>query len=208
MIPIDVALLFMGAAIALAAVPGPDNIFVMTQSALYGRMSGVIVTLGLASGLIVHTTAAALGVAVIFQTSQTAFAILKYAGAAYLVYLAYQAFTASGSKLNADDAPRIPTRKLYLRGLIMNIANPKVTIFILAFLPQFVDPANGPLIPQFYQLGALMFLATVVVFGGVALAAGTLGALLRGSASVQLWLNRVSGMIFVALALKLATAER
>ncbi len=208
MIPIDVALLFMGAAIALAAVPGPDNIFVMTQSALYGRMSGVIVTLGLASGLIVHTTAAALGVAVIFQTSQTAFAILKYAGAAYLVYLAYQAFTASGSKLNAEEAPRIPTRKLYLRGLIMNIANPKVTIFILAFLPQFVDPANGPLIPQFYQLGALMFLATVVVFGGVALAAGTLGALLRGSASVQLWLNRVSGMIFVALALKLATAER
>ncbi len=208
MIPIDVALLFMGAAIALAAVPGPDNIFVMTQSALYGRMSGVIVTLGLASGLIVHTTAAALGVAVIFQTSQTAFAILKYAGAAYLVYLAYQAFTASGSKLNAEEAPRIPTRKLYLRGLIMNIANPKVTIFILAFLPQFVDPANGPLIPQFYQLGALMFLATVVVFGGVALAAGTLGALLRGSASVQLWLNRVSGMIFIALALKLATAER
>ena len=208
MIPIDVALLFMGAAIALAAVPGPDNIFVMTQSALYGRMSGVIVTLGLASGLIVHTTAAALGVAVIFQTSQTAFAILKYAGAAYLVYLAYQAFTASGSKLNAEDAPRIPTRKLYLRGLIMNIANPKVTIFILAFLPQFVDPANGPLIPQFYQLGALMFLATLIVFGGVALAAGTLGALLRGSASVQLWLNRVSGMIFVALALKLATAER
>ncbi len=208
MIPIDVALLFMGAAIALAAVPGPDNIFVMTQSALYGRMSGVIVTLGLASGLIVHTTAAALGVAVIFQTSQTAFAILKYAGAAYLVYLAYQAFTASGSKLNAEEAPRIPTRKLYLRGLIMNIANPKVTIFILAFLPQFVDPANGPLIPQFYQLGALMFLATVVVFGGVALAAGTLGALLRGSASVQLWLNRVSGIIFVALALKLATAER
>ncbi len=208
MIPIDVALLFMGAAIALAAVPGPDNIFVMTQSALYGRMSGVIVTLGLASGLIVHTTAAALGVAVIFQTSQTAFAILKYAGAAYLVYLAYQAFTASGSKLNAEEAPRIPTRKLYLRGLIMNIANPKVTIFILAFLPQFVDPANGPLIPQFYQLGALMFLATLIVFGGVALAAGTLGALLRGSASVQLWLNRVSGMIFVALALKLATAER
>ncbi|MBO9434007.1 LysE family translocator [Ruegeria sp. R13_0] len=208
MIPIDVALLFMGAAIALAAVPGPDNIFVMTQSALYGRVSGVIVTLGLASGLIVHTTAAALGVAVIFQTSQTAFAILKYAGAAYLVYLAYQAFTASGSKLNAEDAPRIPTRKLYLRGLIMNIANPKVTIFILAFLPQFVDPANGPLIPQFYQLGALMFLATLIVFGGVALAAGTLGALLRGSASVQLWLNRVSGMIFVALALKLATAER
>lgn len=208
MIPIDIAILFMGAAIALAAVPGPDNIFVMTQSALYGRMSGLIVTLGLASGLIVHTTAAALGVAVIFQTSQTAFAALKFVGAAYLVYLAWNAFMASGSKLEGGDTPRIPTRKLYLRGLIMNIANPKVTIFMLAFLPQFVNPSNGPLIAQFYQLGALMFLATVIVFGAVALAAGSLGALLKGSPSVQLWLNRVSGAIFVALALKLATAER
>ncbi|MES0862333.1 LysE family translocator [Ruegeria sp. SCPT10] len=208
MIPIDIAILFMGAAIALAAVPGPDNIFVMTQSALYGRMSGLVVTLGLASGLIVHTTAAALGVAVIFQTSQTAFAALKYAGAAYLVYLAWKAFSAAGTALDGVDAPEIPTRKLYLRGLIMNIANPKVTIFMLAFLPQFVDPLNGSLIGQFYQLGALMFLATVVVFGAVALAAGTLGSWLRGSPSVQLWMNRVSGVIFVALAFKLATAER
>ncbi|MEO1107012.1 MAG: LysE family translocator [Pseudomonadota bacterium] len=204
MIPIDIAILFMGAAIALAAVPGPDNIFVMTQSALYGRMSGLVVTLG----FIVHTTAAALGVAVIFQTSQTAFAALKYAGAAYLVYLAWKAFTAAGAALDGGDVPEIPTRKLYLRGLIMNIANPKVTIFMLAFLPQFVDPLNGSLIGQFYQLGALMFLATVVVFGAVALAAGTLGSWLRGSPSVQLWMNRVSGVIFVALALKLATAER
>jgi threonine/homoserine/homoserine lactone efflux protein len=171
-------------------------------------MSGLIVTLGLASGLIVHTTAAAFGVAVLFQTSQAAFAMLKYAGAGYLVYLAWKAFTATETRLDSADAPRIATRKLFLRGLIMNIANPKVTIFMLAFLPQFVDPNNGPIIGQFYQLGALMFLATVVVFGAVALAAGTLGGLLRGSPGVQLWLNRISGVIFVALALKLATAER
>ncbi|GAA6161776.1 LysE family translocator [Ruegeria sp. HU-ET01832] len=208
MIPVDVVILFMSVAIALAAVPGPDNIFVLTQSALYGRMSGLIVTLGLASGLIVHTTAAAFGVAVLFQTSQAAFAMLKYAGAGYLVYLAWKAFTATETRLDSADAPRIATRKLFLRGLIMNIANPKVTIFMLAFLPQFVDPNNGPIIGQFYQLGALMFLATVVVFGAVALAAGTLGGLLRGSPGVQLWLNRISGVIFVALALKLATAER
>ncbi|WP_170754649.1 LysE family translocator [Ruegeria lacuscaerulensis] len=208
MIPVDVVILFMSVAIALAAVPGPDNIFVLTQSALYGRMSGLIVTLGLASGLIIHTTAAAFGVAVLFQTSQAAFAMLKYAGAGYLVYLAWKAFTATETRLDSANAPRIATRKLFLRGLIMNIANPKVTIFMLAFLPQFVDPNNGPIIGQFYQLGALMFLATVVVFGAVALAAGTLGGLLRGSPGVQLWLNRISGVIFVALALKLATAER
>ncbi len=208
MIPVDVVILFMSVAIALAAVPGPDNIFVLTQSALYGRMSGLIVTLGLASGLIVHTTAAAFGVAVLFQTSQAAFAMLKYAGAGYLVYLAWKAFTATETRLDSADAPRIATRKLFLRGLIMNIANPKVTIFMLAFLPQFVDPNNGAIIGQFYQLGALMFLATVVVFGAVALAAGTLGGLLRGSPGVHLWLNRISGVIFLALALKLATAER
>ncbi|NVO57685.1 LysE family translocator [Rhodobacteraceae bacterium B1Z28] len=208
MIPADVVFLFLGVAIALAAVPGPDNIFVMTQSALYGRMSGLIVTLGLASGLIVHTTAAALGVAVIFQTSQTAFAALKYAGAAYLVYLAWKAFNAQDTKFDGAEIPRVASRKLFLRGLIMNIANPKVTIFMLAFLPQFVDPQNGPIIGQFYQLGALMFLATVGVFGAVAFAAGTLGSLLKGSPVVQIWLNRASGLIFVALAIKLATAER
>lgn len=208
MIPVDVVILFFSVAVALAAVPGPDNIFVLTQSALYGRMSGVIVTLGLASGLIVHTTAAAFGVAVLFQTSQVAFAMLKYAGAAYLVYLAWMAFTATGARLDGAETPPIATRKLFLRGFIMNIANPKVTIFMLAFLPQFVDPNNGSIIGQFYQLGALMFLATVIVFGGVALAAGTLGGWLRGSSAVQIWLNRISGVIFVALALKLATAER
>lgn len=208
MIPVDVVILFLGVAIALAAVPGPDNIFVMTQSALHGRVSGLIVTLGLASGLIVHTTAAAFGVAVIFQTSQAAFAALKYAGAAYLVYLAWKAFTAKGTEINGQGVARTATHKLFMRGLIMNIANPKVTIFMLAFLPQFVDPGNGPIIAQFYQLGALMFLATVMVFGAVALAAGTLGGLLRGSRTVQLWLNRVSGVIFVALAIKLATADR
>ncbi|MEM6657647.1 MAG: LysE family translocator [Pseudomonadota bacterium] len=208
MIPLDVVLLFLSVAIALAAVPGPDNIFVLTQSALYGRMSGMIVTLGLACGLIVHTTAAAFGVAVIFQTSQTAFAALKYAGAAYLMYLAWKAFTAQSADLGGARVSRDAARKLFLRGLIMNIANPKVTIFMLAFLPQFIDPSNGPIIAQFYQLGALMFAATVVVFGAVALAAGTLGGWLKGSPAVQIWLNRISGLIFVALAIKLATAER
>jgi threonine/homoserine/homoserine lactone efflux protein len=99
MIPSDGMLVFIGVAFALAVVPGPDNIFVLTQSAVHGRIAGLIVTLGIALGLFVHTTAVALGVAVIFQTSQYAFSALKYVGAAYLLYLAWQVFTSSGGKL-------------------------------------------------------------------------------------------------------------
>ncbi len=208
MIPVDVAILFMGAAIALALVPGPDNIFVLTQSALHGRKAGLTVTLGLASGLIFHTTAVALGVAVIFQTSLVAFAVLKYIGAAYLTYLAFKAFTAAKSNLDGGASVREKGTKQYTRGLIMNLANPKVTIFFLAFLPQFVDPANGPLVAQFYQLGALMMVATLLVFGAVALAAGWLGDWLKNSPTAQIWLNRIAGVVFLGLAFKLVTAER
>jgi threonine/homoserine/homoserine lactone efflux protein len=208
MIPIDVLFLFISVAVALALVPGPDNIFVLTQSALHGRAAGFVVTLGLASGLVFHTTAVAFGVAVIFQTSQYAFAVLKYIGAAYLLYLAWKAFRASASKLSGETAPRETAPKLYLRGLIMNIANPKVTIFFLAFLPQFVDPANGGMVGQFYQLGALMAVTTICVFGLVAFTAGSLGNWLKRSPSAQIWINRVSGVVFVSLALKLAWAEK
>ena len=208
MIPLDVVLVFVGVATALAAVPGPDNIFVLTQSAVHGRIAGLIVTLGIALGLFVHTTAVALGVAVIFQTSQYAFTALKYAGAAYLIYLAWQAFTASKSKFDGDKSKSETAPKQFLRGFTLCIANPKITVFFLAFLPQFVIPENGLIIAQFYQLGALMVCVTLVVFGAVAIAAGSLGAWIKGSPRTQIWLNRVSGIVFVTLAFKLATAEK
>jgi len=208
MIPFDVAFLFIGVAFALAMVPGPDNIFALTQSALHGRFAGFIVTLGLATGLLFHTTAVAFGVAVIFETSQYAFVVLKYAGAAYLLFLAWKAFHASNSLLSETKTPQEAVSKLYLRGLIMNIANPKITIFFLAFLPQFVDPANGALIPQFYQLGLLMMLTTIVTFGAIAMAAGLLGDWLKGSPKAQVWINRASGVVFVSLAAKLALVEK
>ena len=201
-------LVFIGVAAALAAVPGPDNIFVLTQSAVHGRIAGLIVTLGIALGLFVHTTAVALGVAVIFQASQYAFTTLKYAGAAYLLYLAWQAFTASKGKFEGDKSKSETAPKQFLRGFTLCIANPKVTIFFLAFLPQFVVPENGPIIAQFYQLGALMVCVVLVVFGAVAIAAGSLGAWIKGSPKTQIWFNRISGIVFVSLAVKLAIAER
>lgn len=208
MIPLDVAIVFIGVASALAVVPGPDNIFVLTQSAVHGRSAGLIVTLGIALGLFVHTTAVALGVAVIFQTSQYAFTALKYAGAAYLLYLAWQAFTASKSKFEGDRSKSETASKQFLRGFTLCIANPKITIFFLAFLPQFVVPENGAIVAQFYQLGALMVCVTLVVFGAVVIAAGSLGVWIKGSPKTRIWLNRISGLVFVSLAYKLATAEK
>ena len=208
MIPSDGMLVFIGVAFALAVVPGPDNIFVLTQSAVHGRIAGLIVTLGIALGLFVHTTAVALGVAVIFQTSQYAFSALKYVGAAYLLYLAWQVFTSSGGNRYCEKTKSERASRQFLRGFTLCISNPKLTIFFLAFLPQFVIPENGAIIGQFYQLGALMVLVTLVVFGTVAIAAGSLREWIKSSPRTQAWLNRISGIVFVSLALKLAFAEK
>lgn len=208
MIPFEVLGVFFFASVVLALTPGPDNLFVLTQSALSGSRAGLIVTLGLCTGLIVHTTAVALGVAVIFQTSAVAFTALKVAGATYLAYLAWQAFRAGSSKLQADKAPPVPLRRLYARGIVMNVTNPKVSIFFLAFLPQFADPARGSLVTQILLLGAAFAVATILVFGAVALFAGSIGQWLTRSDKAQRVMNRVAGTVFAALAIKLLVTER
>ncbi len=199
---------FFTASILLGLAPGPDNIFVLTQSALRGKGSGLIVMLGLCTGLIVHSLAVALGVAAIFETSALAFSALKYLGATYLLYLAWQAFRASAEKIQTTADASISRRKLYCRGIIMNITNPKVSIFFLAFLPQFANPARGPIWLQILLLGGLFILATILVFGSIALLAGSLGQLLNRSDRAQKILNKLSGTVFVGLALKLASTER
>lgn len=208
MIPPDVLVVFFFASVVLALTPGPDNIFVLTQSALSGPRAGVVVTFGLCTGLVVHTTAVALGVAVIIQTSVVAFTALKIAGAIYLVYLAWQAFRAGTSKLPGNDAPAIPLRRLYVRGIVMNVTNPKVSIFFLAFLPQFADPQRGSLVIQIFLLGAVFALSTILVFGAVAFFAGKVGQWLTSSNRAQRVLNRVAGAVFILLAANLLIAER
>ena len=199
---------FFIASVLLGLAPGPDNIFVLTQSALHGHLAGIYVTLGLCTGLIVHTTAVALGVAAIFQVSTVAFTALKIVGALYLLYLAWQAFRASASALKAKGEIQLPPFRLYRRGIIMNVTNPKVSIFFLAFLPQFADPARGSMALQIFILGAVFILATLLVFGGIALFAGALGDWLKHSPKAQVVVNRLAGTVFVGLAIKLATTER
>ncbi|MGB3211158.1 MAG: LysE family translocator [Desulforhopalus sp.] len=201
---IDTLLVFFMASMLLALTPGPDNLFVLTQATQRGKIAGIAVTAGLCTGLLVHTSAVALGVAAIFQTSALAFSLLKYIGAGYLLYLAYRSFVVSAGSGDEQRALKVTFRKLYGRGIIMNVTNPKVSLFFLAFLPQFTDPALGPLIPQVLLLGLLFILSTILIFGGISLLAGSVGDYFRKSARAQIVLNRIAGTVFVALAIKLA----
>ncbi len=205
----DILVIYFSASLALAIAPGPDNIFVLTQSAVHGRMAGLLVTLGLCTGLMVHTAAVTLGVAVIFMTSAVAFTGLKILGATYLLYLAWQAFRAGRSDLSSTrDAEAPAGHRLYLRGIIMNVTNPKVAIFFMAFLPQFAEPARGSLTLQLILFGAVFMLATLIVFGGVAWGAGLIGEWLKRSQRAQLVLNRIAGVVFAGLAIRLVSVEQ
>jgi threonine/homoserine/homoserine lactone efflux protein len=208
MIPIDSLITFFIAALLLSLAPGPDNVFVLTQSALYGRVSGLLVTLGLCTGLIVHTAAVALGIAVIFQTSPIAFTALKIVGAGYLLYLAWLAWRAAPASLSEVSSTTRSYGALYRRGIYMNISNPKVSIFFLAFLPQFASPERGSVAVQMMILGAVFIFATLLIFGAIALLAGSLGAWMSRSDSAQRYLNRLAGTVFAALAIKLLTTQQ
>ena len=208
MIPLDVLGTYFIACLILAIAPGPDNIFVLTQSALQGKKAGILVVLGLCTGLLFHTTAVALGVAVIFKTSEIAFTMLKVAGALYLIYLAWGAYRSGATAIEGKSGSVMQGGQLYRRGIFMNITNPKVSIFFLAFLPQFANPARGSITIQMLILGAVFILSASLVFGTIALAAGSLGEWLSRSQRIQRWINRLAGTVFIGLAIKLLLTER
>jgi len=208
MIDTKILLMFFTTSILLALAPGPDNLFVTTQAAQQGRKAGLLVTLGLCTGLLAHTAAVTFGLAALFKASATAFTVLKFSGAGYLLYLALLSFRAGTETGSLAASAKLSSAALYRRGIIMNITNPKVSIFFLAFLPQFADPAKGPLPVQFLLLGGIFMVATLIVFGAISLLAGVFGEHFRKSAFAQKVLNRAAAGIFAGLALKLALAQR
>ncbi len=191
---------FFGTALLLGLAPGPDNLFVLAQSLAYGPKKGLCVTLGLCSGLFAHTAAVALGVAAFFQHSPAAFNLLRWAGAAYLLYMAWGMFSAARREARFAQAPELAGWQLYRRGIVMNLCNPKVSIFFLAFLPQFVWRAEAPLLPQIVVLGALFILATLIVFSAVACAGGSLGNLLRRRPRIYSAALAAAALLMAALA--------
>lgn len=203
----EVLMAIFMASFVLALVPGPDNIFLLTQSALEGPMAGVCLTLGLLTGILCHTTAVIFGVTVLITSSAFAFTVLKIFGVCYLLYLAWGAFRASGSQISAKKNKTLGKWVLYRRGIIMNIGNPKIAVFFLAFFPQFIDPSLGSIAQQTVELAASFILAFLIVFFAVAYLAGTLGDYLRRSDKAQTILNRAAGTIFIGFAIKLAASE-
>jgi len=208
MLSFETTCAFFVASLLMAMTPGPDVIIVLTQSSLYGMRAGVLTTLGLMTGLLGHTLAVALGVAVLFQTSEAAFTALKFLGAAYLLYLAWQSFRSGVFRAFLTQSLFPGYGTLYRRGFLSNITNPKVTLFFLAFLPQFADPARGGLTAQIIALGALFQLATLLVFGCVSLLAGRVAGRFNSSVKGQLFLNRAAGCVFTGLAVMLLVSSR
>ncbi len=202
-------IIFLIASFLLCLAPGPDNIYVLTQGITKNKKAAIITTLGLATGLIIHTSAAAFGISVIFKTSQIAFDIVKYLGVLYLLYIAYQAFKYRNEPLNLDiKSSKQEMKSLYIKGFIMNILNPKVSIFFLAFLPQFVDPtiANVPM--QMIILGAIFMIITILVFSTIGVAGNILSAKLVQKPSIIKYMNILTSFVLVSLGIKLALAQR
>lgn len=201
--------LFIATSFILCLVPGPDNIYVLTQGMTKSKKAAFITTLGLTSGITIHTTAAAFGISVIFQTSEIAFNLVKFAGAAYLLYIAYQAFKHRNVPLDLSiQNSSSELKKLYIKGFIMNILNPKVSIFFLAFLPQFVTPANGNIPMQMITLGIIFMTLTIITFSLIGVAGNVLSKKLLEKPSIVKYMNILTSFVLGGLAVKLAFTSR
>jgi threonine/homoserine/homoserine lactone efflux protein len=204
MIPSATVAIFLLTSAALAAAPGPDNIFVLTQSALHGRKAGIIITIGLCTGLLAHTLLVALGVGVILQTSALAVSALKVIGAAYLVHLALLAIRTIPIEQGNDEIPTLGYSGLYSRGIIMNLTNPKVAVFFLAFLPQFTNAEYGLAITlQIIILGGLFIIMAFFVFTAIACGASLIGKWLTTNIMAQRAINYMAALIYCGLALNI-----
>ena len=196
--------IFALAAIALLVVPGPAVLYVVTQSAEQGRAAGLASVAGIHLGMLVHVAAAAVGVSAIVLASAVAFSAVKFAGAAYLIYIGIRKLL-EGFDPPMVGASRAPLRTVFVRGMIVNVLNPKTALFFLAFVPQFVDPAAGEVWFQVVVLGLLVVVLGFVSDGLYALAGGAIGNLLRRRRRAM---GYVSGTIYIGLGTAAALAKR
>jgi threonine/homoserine/homoserine lactone efflux protein len=191
--------LFAGAAVALLVVPGPAVVYIVAQGIEQGRVAGLVSMLGIQVGALVHVAAAALGISALLVQSALAFSVVKYAGAAYLVYLGVRRILA-GERLvpGGPRAPK-PLGRLFRQGIVVNVLNPKAALFFFAFLPQFVDPDAGSVGLQMAVLGLLFVAIAVVSDGMYALAAGTASGWLRSNPGFLRAERWISGSVLVGL---------
>lgn len=197
-------LAFVPAALALNLTPGADMMFCLGQGLRSGPMAAMAANAGIATGAFIHVVLAGLGLGAIVASYPAAFEAIRWLGVAYLLWLAWRTLAAGPV---VADVPRVPAARAFRDGLLVNLTNPKVILFVLALLPQFTNPAL-PLLPQFLVLGMVLSLGGLVVNGLVGVFAGSLGQRLARSAVFSAWLGRISASIFVGLALRLALLEK
>ena len=203
-------LLFLVASAVIIAAPGPDNILVLTRGVTMGRRAALVSAAGASTGLVCHSLFAAVGLSAILASSATAYSLVKYAGAAYLIYLGIRSLLDREKfALDSEDAPSLSFRRVYAQAVISNIFNPKIAIFFLAYLPQFVHPVTTDgVAPQLLVLGLTFALMTWAVFSVVACFSGALGGWLRRRPRVANGLSWLTGGVLVGLGLRLAWPER
>ncbi|QNM86201.1 LysE family translocator [Polaribacter pectinis] len=185
----------------LSISPGPDNIFVLTQSIVNGRKFGIATVFGLMSGCLIHTTLVAFGVSTIIKENPNIFFVIKLFGAGYLLYLAYKVYKSDADiTFSTENVQHKTTLQLFKTGFLMNVLNPKVTIFFLAFFPQFLFSETISTVVQFYILGFIFILVSFIVFGSIAVLAGSISAYLKQHKKIGLYLKWAQIIVFTLIA--------
>lgn len=199
---------FLLAAILLTASPGPDNLMVLGLGMSKGRKQGMVFGLGCALGCLSHTLLAVIGVSAVIAASPVAFTALRVGGGLYLVWLGYNALRSSGGQAaGTPGAPLQSLRSLFMKGLLANAINPKVVLFFLSLLPQFVIPANGKVPAQMLALGLTFTVQAAILFGLLGYFAGAVGGWLERKPGAGKWLDRLAGGVFIALGVKLIVSR-
>ena len=202
--------LFIISGLLLNIMPGPDSLLIMTRSATQGWRAGVAASLGIGTGTLVHIFAAALGLSAVLSTSATAFTVVKLVGAAYILYMAF-GLLRSGKASGETKAPvlaALPYRKIFAQGFLTNVLNPKVALFFLAFVPQFIALDAPSKAMAFIVLGCIFNVNGMLWCCGLALTTAKASERLKLNPSVSLWLKRFTGGLFVWLGVKLALSKQ
>jgi threonine/homoserine/homoserine lactone efflux protein len=200
--------LFIGVSWALILAPGPDMVYVITRGISHGRRAGIVSAFGVICGILIHTMAAALGMALIFQTSVIAFQIVKYLGALYLIYLGVKSWLGKSSFNLQPATERVSSQALFWQGMLSNVLNPKIAIFFLSFLPQFIDKGSSNIPLQMVMLGFTFALFGLCFLTLVGYFAGSIGAWLSRKPQYTKTFRWITGSILISLGSHLALAEQ
>lgn len=200
---------FVIAISVLAITPGPDNIFVLMQSVVNGKKYGLAVVAGLMTGCLIHTTLVAFGVSAIIKQSEVLFFVIKLFGALYLFFLAYKVFKSEASvNLSEDNLPKKSFGQLFKQGFVMNVLNPKVSIFFLAFFPGFLFSATISNVLQFYILGFLFIIVSFIIFGLIAILSGSISEYLKKNSKVGVVLKWLQIIVFIGIGVFVLFSEK